>query len=110
MGHMDSLTPLGAAVVGILKQPWAITAAAALVVVHRNDSVIVVAVAFAMFTVASTATVGLMYLYYARHPGEAQARLTMLRDRVVEAGPVVGAVMGLLVGGFLITTALLELT
>ena len=40
-----------------------------------------------LFTVASTATVGLMFLYYARYPGEAQARLAALRDRVVAAGP-----------------------
>ena len=37
MGHMDRLTPFGAAVVGVLKQPWAITIAAALVVVHHHD-------------------------------------------------------------------------
>jgi len=110
MGRMDSLTPFGAAVVGVLKQPWAITTAAALVVVHKNDSVLVVAIAFALFTIASTATVGLMYLYYARYPGEAQAQLTALRDRVVAAGPAVGAVAGTLVGGFLIATAVLSLT
>jgi hypothetical protein len=110
MDRMDSLTPFGAAVVGVLKQPWAITTAAALVVVHKNDSVLVVAIAFALFTIASTATVGLMYLYYARYPGEAQAQLTALRDRVVAAGPAVGAVAGTLVGGFLIATAVLSLT
>ena len=110
MGRMDSLTPFGAAVVGVLKQPWAITTAAALVVVHKNDSVLVVAIAFALFTIASTATVGLMYLYYARYPGEAQAQLTALRDRVVAAGPAVGAVAGTLVGGFLIADAVLSLT
>ena len=110
MDRMDSLTPFGAAVVGVLKQPWAITTAAALVVVHKNDSVLVVAIAFALFTIASTATVGLMYLYYARYPGEAQAQLTALRDRVVAAGPAVGAVAGTLVGGFLIADAVLSLT
>ena len=110
MGRMDSLTPFGAAVVGVLKQPWAITTAAALVVVHKNDSVLVVAIAFALFTIASTATVGLMYLYYARYPGEAQAQLTALRDRVVAAGPAVGAVAGTLVGGFLIADAVLSLS
>jgi hypothetical protein len=110
MGRMDTLTPIGAAIVGVLKQPWAITTAAALVVVHRNDSVLVVAIAFALFTVASTATIGLMFLYYARYPGEAQVRLTALRDRVLAAGPAVGAVVSLLVGAFLIVNALLDLT
>ena len=46
MGRMDSLTPFGAAVVGVLKQPWAITTAAALVVVHNHDTGLVVAIAF----------------------------------------------------------------
>src|SRR5688572_29862027 len=101
MGHMHGLTPLGAAVVGVLKQPWAITIAAALVVVHHHTTGLLVAIAFALFTVASTATVGLMFLYYARNPGEAQAQLAALRDRVVAAGPAMGAVAGMLVGGFL---------
>jgi hypothetical protein len=110
MMHMDGLTPFGAAVVGVLKQPWAITTAAALVVVNKHDSVLIVAIAFALFTIASTATVGAMFLYYARYPGEAQVHLTALRDRVVAAGPAVGAVVGMLVGGFLIINALLDLT
>ena len=102
VGHMEGLTPLGAAVVGVLKQPWAITAAASLVVVRNQETGLAVAIAFVLFTVASTATVGLMFLYYARYPGEAQARLAILRDRVVAAGPAMGALAGMLVGGFLI--------
>ena len=99
---MQGLTPVGATIVGVLKQPWSITIAAALVVVHKHTSGLVVLAAFGLFTVASTATVGLMFLYYARHPGEAEARLEALRDAVVAAGPAMGAVTGLLVGGFLI--------
>jgi hypothetical protein len=106
---MDNLTPFGAAVVGILKQPWAITTAAALVVVKKHDSALVVAIAFLLFTIASTATVAAMFLYFARYPGEAQARLAALRDRVVAAGPAAGAVAGAVVGGFLIIDALLDL-
>ena len=101
VGRMEGLTPAGAAVVGVLKQPWAITAAASLVVVHHHESALVVVIAFVLFTVASTATVGLMFLYYARYPGEAQARLAALRDRVVAAGPAMGAVAGIVVGAFL---------
>ncbi|HET7195251.1 MAG TPA: GAP family protein [Nocardioides sp.] len=107
MGHMDGLTPLGAAVVGVLKQPWAITSAAALVVVHSQTTGLLVAIAFALFTVASTATVALMFVYYARYPGEAQARLAELRDRAMAAGPTAGAVAGMLVAGFLIIDGLL---
>jgi hypothetical protein len=107
--HMEGLTPFGAAVVGILKQPWAITTAAALVVVHNQTGALVVALAFIFFTLASTATVGLMFLYYARHPGDAQTQLAALRDRVAAAGPALGCFAGLLVGGFLIVDGLLGL-
>jgi hypothetical protein len=109
LGRMEGLTPVGAAVVGVLKQPWAITAAASLVVVHHHESALVVAIAFLLFTIASTATVGLMFLYYARYPGEAQARLAALRDRVVAAGPAMGAVAGMVVGVFLMIDGVLGL-
>jgi len=109
MGHMQGLTPFGAAVVGVLKQPWAITIAASLVVVHNDETGLAVAIAFVLFTVASTATVGLMFLYYARYPGEAQARLAALRDRVVAAGPAMGALAGMLVGGFLMIDGVIGL-
>jgi hypothetical protein len=108
--RMEGLTPFGAAVVGVLKQPWAITTAAALVVVHKETSGLVVALAFGFFTVASTATVGLMFLYYDRHPGDAQTQLAALRDRTAAAGPAVGAAVGMLVGGFLMIDGLLGLT
>ena len=108
--HLDGLTPVGAAVVGVLKQPWAITSAAALVVAHNQATGLLVAIAFALFTLASTATVLLMFYYYARYPGEAQARLAALRDRAVAAGPAMGAVVGILVGGFLIIDGLLGLS
>ena len=100
--HVARVFPVGDTVVGVLKQPWAITTAAALVVVHQDDSIVAVAIAFALFTIASTATVGAMFVYYARYPGDAQAQLAVLRDRVVAAGPAVGAVAGMLVGGLLI--------
>ena len=109
VGYMGSLTPVGAAVVGVLKQPWAITTAAALVVAHSQTSGLLAAIAFVLFTVASTATVGLMFVYYARYPGDAQSRLAELRDRVVSAGPVMGAVAAALVGAFLLVDGLLGL-
>ena len=110
MGHMQGLTPVGAAVVGVLKQPWAITIAAALVVVHHHTTGLLLIIAFVLFTVASTATVGLMFLYYARYPGEAQTQLALLQERVVAAGPAVGALAGMLVGGFLVIDGLVGLT
>ena len=109
MTHMAGLTPLGAAVVGVLKQPWAITTAAALVVVHHHTTGLLVVIAFVLFTIASTATVGLMFVYYSRYPGEAQTQLTALRDRVVAAGPAMGAAAGILVGVFLVVDGLVGL-
>ena len=109
MGRMQTLSPTGAVVVGVLKQPWAITTAAALVVVHDQEAGIVALLAFVAFTVASTATVALMFLYYARYPGEAQAQLSLLRDRAVAAGPAMGAAVAALVGVFLVVKGLLDL-
>lgn len=109
LGRMEDLTPAGAAVVGILKQPWAITTAAALVVAHNRASGLVAAVAFVLFTAASTATVALMFAYYARHPGQAQARLDELRDRAVSVGPAMGAVAAALVGVFLLVDGIVGL-
>lgn len=101
-GRLKDLKPWGALVVGILKQPWAITAAAALVVVDHHTDVALTVIAFACFTVVSTATVALIFLYYVRSPEEARAGLAMLQDRVMAAGPAVFAVVALLVGVFLI--------
>ena len=106
---MHGLTPVGAAVVGVLKQPWAITTAAALVVVHNETTGLLVAIAFALFTVASTATVALMFVYYARYPGEAQDAAGGMGDRAMAAGPTAGAVAGMLVAGFLIIDGLVGL-
>jgi len=96
--RLDDLGPRGAAAVGVLKQPWAITTAAAVVVAHHHSSPLVTLIAFACFVVASTASVGLMYLFYARRPGEATAYLAQLRNRVVAAGPTVFAVAAMAVG------------
>ena len=53
---------------GVLKQPWSLTAAAALVLVHDHSAFVVAVIAFAFFAVVSTATVGAMYVYYSRIP------------------------------------------
>jgi hypothetical protein len=97
-GRLKELSPRGAALVGVIKQPWAITAAAAVVVVSHHATGIAVVIAFAVFTIASTAAVGLIFLYYARQPGVAEARLAVLRERLVQAGPALFAVVAMLVG------------
>ncbi|HRI96916.1 MAG TPA: hypothetical protein PLZ93_14980, partial [Nocardioides sp.] len=90
--------PRGAAAVGVLKQPWAITIAAAVVVAHHHSSPLVTLLAFVLFVIASTASVGGMYVFYARRPGEATAYLTELRRRVAVAGPTVFAVAAMAIG------------
>jgi archaellum biogenesis protein FlaJ (TadC family) len=101
-GRLEQLNPWEAATVGILKQPWTLTAAAALVLVRHHSALLVVVFAFVAFAVLSTATVGLIFLYFARRPGEAEAHLSDLRDRVVRAGPAIFAIVSAAVGVFLI--------
>ncbi|MDX6301333.1 MAG: hypothetical protein QOF53_2547 [Nocardioidaceae bacterium] len=96
--HARRLNPWSAAFVGVLKQPWAITAAAALVVLDHHTGLVAAAIAFVLFTAASTASVALLFLYYARQPGEAEARLTALRLRLTAAGPALFAGVAVLVG------------
>ena len=100
--RLQRLNPWQAAIVGVLKQPWALTAAAAVVVIRHHAAWEVAVVAFLLFTVVSTATVGLAFLYYARRPGEAQQHLEALRGQVVRAGPTIAVVVYLMVGLYLI--------
>jgi hypothetical protein len=100
--RLQRLDPWQAAIVGILKQPWALTAAAAVVVVRDHVAWEVAVIAFLVFTIVSTATVGVAFLYYARRPGDAQEHLEALRDRVVRAGPTIAAIVYLMVALYLI--------
>jgi hypothetical protein len=100
--RMQKLNPWQAAIVGVLKEPWAITAAAAVVVIRDHAALLVAVIAFLVFTVVSTATVGLTFLYFARRPGEAQEHLEALRGRVVRAGPTIAVVVYLAVALYLI--------
>jgi len=96
--RLKRLDPWGAAVLGVLKQPWSLTAAAALVLVHDHSAFVVAVIAFAVFAVVSTATVGAIYVYYSRDPDEASARLAELNAWVVGAGPTIIAVASLVIG------------
>jgi hypothetical protein len=100
--RLQRLNPWQAAIVGVLKQPWVLTAAAAVVVIRHHAAWEVAVVAFLLFTVVSTATVGLTFLYFARRPREAQEHLETLRDRVVRAGPTIAVAVYLMVGLYLI--------
>ncbi len=99
--RMKDLSPRGAVAVGILKQPWAITAAAAVVLVDHHAGLPVTILAFACFTVVSTATVAWIYLRYARSPDGSRDALVELQQRVTAAGPALFAGAALAVGLFL---------
>jgi Sap, sulfolipid-1-addressing protein len=109
-GHLKQLHPWEAAAVGVLEQPWSLTIAAAVVLVRHHSAFLIVVFAFLAFALLSTATVGLVFLYYARRPGEAEAHLSDLRDRLVRAGPAVFAIVSAAVGVFLIIDGVAGLT
>lgn len=96
--RLKSLDPWGAAVLGVLKQPWSLTAAAALVLVHHHSALVVALIAFLIFAAVSTASVGGIYIYYAREPDQADARLADLYARVVRLGPTLVAGLSFVIG------------
>jgi hypothetical protein len=106
-GHLEQLNPWQSAILGVLEQPWTLTAALAVVLIRHHSAAIIAFIAFLVFTIVSTASVGLIFLYYARRPGEAEAHLAALRDRVIQAGPIIFVVVSLLVGLYLIIDGLL---
>jgi Sap, sulfolipid-1-addressing protein len=108
-GRLGQLNPWEAATVGILKQPWSLTAAAAVLLVRHHSGLAVVVFAFVAFAVLSTATVGLIFLYFARRPGEAEKHLSDLRDRLVRAGPTIFAIVSAAVGVYLIVDGVIGL-
>jgi hypothetical protein len=107
--RLKDLEPWQAIFVGVFAQPWALTAAAAVVVVHYQSAFVVVLAAFAVFTVASTTTVAVTFAYYSREPGEATAQLDGLRQRLVQAGPILAAAVLLVVGLYLIANGAVAL-
>jgi Sap, sulfolipid-1-addressing protein len=100
--RLKQLNPWEAATVGVLEQPWTLTAAAAVVLVRHHSAFLVVVFAFLAFALLSTATIGLIFLYFARRPGQAEAHLADLKDRLVRAGPAIFAIVSAAVGVFLI--------
>ena len=100
--RLKQLNPWEAATVGVLEQPWTLTAAAAVLLVRHHSALLIVVFAFLAFALLSTATIGLIFLYFARRPGQAEAHLADLRDRLVRAGPAVFAIVSVAVGVYLI--------
>lgn len=108
-GRLKQLHPWEAAIVGVLEQPWTLTAAVAVVLVRHHPAALIALLAFLAFTVLSTATVGVIFVYHARRPGEAEAQLAALRDRVVAAGPAIFAIVSALVGAYLIVDGIVAI-
>jgi Sap, sulfolipid-1-addressing protein len=100
--RLKQLHPWEAATVGVIEQPWTLTVAAAVLLVRHHAALRIVVFAFLVFSLLSTATIGLIFWYFARRPGEAEVHLSDLRDRLVKAGPAVFAVVSLVVGVYLI--------
>ena len=100
--RLKELHPWEAATVGIIEQPWTITAAAAVLLVRHHAALLIVVFAFLAFALLLTATIGLIFVYFARRPGQAEAHLSELRDRLVKAGPAVFAIVSLAIGVYLI--------
>ena len=100
--RLSRLRPWEATVLGVLKEPWSITAAAAVVVVHYHSAFLSALLAFVLFSVVSTATVGLAFWYHSSHPTDAETRLSAVKDLLVRLGPVIFAAMSLTVGIYLI--------
>ncbi len=73
-----------------------------MILVRHHSAFLIVVFAFVAFALLSTATVGLIFLYFARRPGEAEAHLSDLKDRLAHAGPAIFAIVSATVGVFLV--------
>ncbi len=100
--RVRALTPRGAAMVGIVKQPWAITASAAIVVLSHHTAPLVTVIAFATFTAVSTATVAVLFYYSTRRPDEAAQVISQLNDGLTRRTPEVFLGVSVTVGLVLI--------
>jgi len=96
--RLDKMTPWQATLLGIVEQPWTITAAAAVVVVHHQLKTPAAVGALLLFLLLSTATVGVIFIYFIRRPDSAQERLHHLRERLTAAGPQIFAGAAVLIG------------
>ena len=108
--RIDRLNPATAPVLGVITQLWTLTAAAAVVVVHDHKAALIAIIAFAVFTLISTAAVAGIYLYSARRPGAAEAHLAAPRDRLVQVGHALFSAISLFVGAYLLVDGSLSLT
>jgi threonine/homoserine/homoserine lactone efflux protein len=99
---LAGVRPWQAAILGVLEQPWTLTALAAVVVVSHRTEPLAVFLAFLLFSALSTAGVITIFVYSTRHPDDADNRLAELKGRLVRRGPAAAAVLSALVGAVLL--------
>ena len=103
------LRPWQAAVLGVIEQPWTLTALAAVVVVSHKSGPLAVALAFVLFSALSTAGVITMFVYSTVRSDVAENRLDDVKGRLVQIGPIAAAVLSALVGATLIAVGVFGL-
>jgi hypothetical protein len=99
---LSDLQPWQATIVGVIKQPWTLTAAAAVVVLHHHVAALKVLIAFFSFMILSTATVAILFYLFDRRPSQAKTYMESLEELMARAGPIVVAGIVLVVGVYLI--------
>jgi Sap, sulfolipid-1-addressing protein len=103
------LHPWQAAILGVIEQPWTLTALAAVVIVSHKAGPLAVFVAFVLFSALSTSTVITMFGYFSRRPDEADHRLAEIKARLARSGPVAAATVSALVAAVLLADGIFGL-
>jgi len=106
---LASLRPWQAAILGVLEQPWTLTALAAVVVVSHRAGPLAVVLAFVLFSTLSTAAVIVIFVYSSVRSDVAETRLDDIKGRLVRMGPIATAVLSALVGAALIAVGVFGL-
>lgn len=106
---LASLRPWEAAILGVVEQPWTLTALAAVVVVSHRAGPLAVVLAFVLFSTLSTAGVITIFVYSRIRSDVAETRLDDIKARLVRIGPIAAAVLSALVGAALIAVGLFGL-
>ncbi|MFM8305178.1 MAG: GAP family protein [Actinomycetota bacterium] len=88
---LDHIGPRTAFFAAMWEQPWTVTMAAAVVVVRAHLSAADALAAFVVFAVASTASVGIVWVVFRRDPERAQHLMHAFETRIRTKGPRVFA-------------------
>lgn len=84
---LQHIGPRTAFFAAMWEQPWTVTMAAAMVVVRGHLSAPEAVVAFVVFAVASTVSVGTVWIMFRRDPDRAEHALRSIETRVRTTGP-----------------------